>query len=102
MRGLALALLLLLALTRAVLAADPTPAVAAVAAYAGPDRAERLAAGARKEGELMLYSSLTQEDQLKLAADFKSRYGVTLNFWRGSAPNILRRVTGETRAGRFE
>jgi iron(III) transport system substrate-binding protein len=50
----------------------------------------------------MLYSSLTQDDQLRLAADFKSRYGVTLKFWRGSQAHILQRVLTETRGGRFE
>lgn len=86
----------------AALAADPTPGVLAVTAYKGADRTERLIAGARKEGELMLYSSLTQDDQLKLAADFKSRYGVTLKFWRGSQSHILQRVLAETRGGRFD
>src|SRR5256885_12174448 len=28
----------------------------------------------------------------RLAADFKSRYGVALKFWRGSQTNILQRV----------
>ena len=81
---------------------EPTPGVAAVAAYSGPDRTARLIAGAKKEGELMLYSSLTQDDQLKLVADFRRRYGVTVKFWRGSQAHILQRVLSETRGGRFE
>ena len=81
---------------------EPTPAVAAVTAYSGPDRTARLVASAKKEGELMLYSSLTQDDQLKLVADFKRRYGVTVKFWRGSQAHILQRATSETRGGRFE
>jgi iron(III) transport system substrate-binding protein len=89
-------------LATGALAVEPTPGVAAVAAYSGGDRTGRLVAGAKKEGELMLYSSLTQDDQLKLAADFKARYGVTLKFWRASNSNILQRVLGETRGGRFE
>jgi iron(III) transport system substrate-binding protein len=81
---------------------EPTPGVAAVAAYSGPDRTARLIAGAKKEGELMLYSSLTQDDQLKLVADFKRRYGITVRFWRGSQAHILQRALSETRGGRFE
>jgi iron(III) transport system substrate-binding protein len=50
----------------------------------------------------MLYSSLTQEDQLRIAEDFKRRYGITVKFWRGSQAHILQRVTSETRGGRFE
>ena len=86
----------------AAFAAEPLPGVLAVAAYSGPDRTERLIAGAKKEGEVMIYSSLTPDDQLRLASDFKRRYGVTLRFWRGSQTNILQRVLTETRGGRFE
>src|SRR5258708_1343396 len=50
----------------------------------------------------MLYSSLTQDDQLKLVSDFKRRYAVTVKFWRGSQAHILQRVLSETRGGRFE
>ena len=84
------------------LAVEPSAGIAAVAAYSGADRGERLLAGARREGELLLYSSLTQEDQLRLAADFKQRYGVAVKFWRGSQAHILQRATSEARAGRFE
>ncbi|MGE5616342.1 MAG: ABC transporter substrate-binding protein [Bacillota bacterium] len=83
-------------------AVDPTPGVAAIAADRGPDRTQRLIEGAKKEGELMVYSSLTPEDQIRLADDFRKRYGVTLKFWRGSQSNILQRVLGETKGGRFD
>ena len=86
----------------AALAVEPLPGVVAVASYKGPERAQRLLQGAKKEGELMLYSSLTQDDQLRLGADFKQRYGVALRFWRGSQTHILQRVLTETRGGRFE
>jgi iron(III) transport system substrate-binding protein len=97
-------LLAALACSFAVAAAaiEPSAGVAAVAAYRGAERTQKLIAGARKEGELMLYSSLTQEDQLRLAEDFRKRYGVTLKFWRGSQAHILQRATSEARAGRFE
>src|SRR5690348_1369834 len=85
----------------AALAVDPTPQVAAVAAYTGPDRTQRLIEGAKKEGELLVYSSITPNDQIKLAEDFKKRYGVTLRFWRGSQSNILTRVQGEARGGKY-
>lgn len=83
-------------------AVDPSPGIGAVVNLRGADRTERLIAGAKKEGELMLYSSLTQEDQLRIAEDFKKRYGVTVKFWRGSQAHILQRVLGETRGGRFD
>lgn len=96
------ALLLVALIASAAFAVEPTPAVVAAAASRGADRTQKLIAGAQREGELMLYSSLTQEDQLRLAADFKKRYGVTLKFWRGSQAHILQRVVTETRGGRFE
>jgi len=91
-----------LAAAGASFAVEPTRGVSAVASYSGLDRTERLVAAAKKEGELMLYSSLTQDDQLKLVADFKRRYAVTAKFWRGSQAHILQRVLSETRGGRFE
>ena len=95
-------ILLGLAVAPASFAVEPTPGVLAVASYTGADRTERLIAAAKREGELMLYSSLTQDDQLKLVAAFRRRYGVTVKFWRGSQAHILQRVLSETRGGRFE
>jgi len=95
-------ILLGLAVAPASFAVEPTRGVLAVASYTGADRTERLIGAAKREGELMLYSSLTQDDQLKLVADFRRRYGVTVTFWRGSQAHILQRVLSETRGGRFE
>ena len=95
-------ILLGLAVAPASFAVGPTPGVLAVASYTGADRTERLIGAAKREGELMLYSSLTQDDQLKLVADFRRRYGVTVKFWRGSQARILQRVLSETRGDRFE
>lgn len=92
---------LLSAVASEALAVDPTPEVAAVAAYTGPDRTQRLIEGTKKEGELLVYSSITPGDQIKLADDFRKRYGVTLRFWRGSQSNILTRVQGEARGGKY-
>src|SRR5204862_6925524 len=95
-------LLLGLAVAPASFAVEPTPGVLAVASYTGADRTERLIGAAKREGELMLYSSLTQDDQLKLVAAFRRRYGVSVKFWRGSQAHIVQRVLSETRGGRFE
>ena len=74
-------------------AVEPLPGVAAVAAYGGTERTARLIAGAKKEGELMIYSSLTPDDQLRLAADFKSRYGVAVR--TGHTHSTGRVIAGE-------
>ena len=89
-------------LSAAAFAVEPLPGVLAVAGYSGPDRTQKLIAGAKREGELMIYSSLTPPDQLRLVEDFRRKYGVTLKFWRGSQTNILQRVITETRGGRYE
>ena len=99
-RCLSLALLCA-ALSTPVPAVEPSAEVAAVAALRGPERTAKLVAGAKKEGELMVYSSLTPGDQIRLAEDFKARYGVTIRFWRGSQSNIISRVMSETGGGRY-
>lgn len=75
------------------------------AGLAGLDPAERnarLAEGARREGGLTLYTSLTQEDMAALNGAFERRYGVKVKMWRASGDKVLQRVLAEQRAGRFE
>src|SRR5258706_13520314 len=91
--------LLVLAAAASSFAIEPSPAVVAVASYAGADRTERLIAGARKEGELMLYSSLTQDDQLRIAAEFQRRYGLSGKLQRGRHGDILSRLMNDTPCG---
>jgi iron(III) transport system substrate-binding protein len=75
----------------AELARDPSPA-----------RDARVLEGARREGELNLYTSLTAASAAKVKADFERRYGVRVNLWRASSENILQRVTTESRGGHAE
>jgi len=96
LRRLAAIVLLGMALPSA--AADGT--IAALALDASPGRDGRLLDGARREGELTLYTSLTAATAAKVKADFERRYGVRVSLWRASSENILQRVTTEARAGR--
>src|SRR5690349_13372593 len=73
-----------------------------IAAYAGADRAERLLAGARREGTLTLYSSAPVEDTGALTAAFERKYGVKVRLWRGGSEAILTRALNESRSGRAE
>ncbi len=84
--------------------ASPAPAqtVAELAAYAGPDRTQRLIEGARKENALMIYSSMTTADMGALISAFQAKYGVKVQHWRGSSEDIRNRVTREYAAGRYE
>ena len=86
----------------AVLAASDPAAVSAVAQYSGADRTQRLIDGARKEGELTLYSSLTAEDLADLNGAFEKKYGVKVKLWRAASDTILQRTLTEAKAGRFD
>jgi iron(III) transport system substrate-binding protein len=77
-------------------------AFAQVAQYDKPDRERFLAEGAKKEGELMLYTSLVPEDLAALGAAFERKYGVKLLSWRANSEKVLQRALTEARAGRHE
>jgi iron(III) transport system substrate-binding protein len=76
--------------------------LAELAMYSGPDRMERLTAGAKKEGLLNVYSSIQADDTRILTGAFAKKYGVKLQFWRASSESILQRTLIEQRAGRYE
>ncbi len=53
---------------------DGVPSVADLGRYAGPDRTERLIAGARREGTVAVYTSAAVEDMSILTAAFEKKY----------------------------
>jgi iron(III) transport system substrate-binding protein len=76
--------------------------VAALAGYQGADRIARLAEGARREGELTLYTSLTVDDMAALNPVFEKKYGVKVRMWRAGADKVLQRALTEAQGGRAE
>lgn len=68
--------------------------------YQGADRMQRLVAGARKEGQVVFYSTMTVQDGKTLGAAFERKYGVRLLHWRASAEKIVQRTLAEARAGK--
>ncbi len=82
--------------------AQATPTLAELATYSGPDRTARLIAGAKKEGVINIYSSITVDDMKVISAGFEKKYGVKLQAWRASSESILQRAVVEARGGRFE
>jgi iron(III) transport system substrate-binding protein len=76
--------------------------LAEIASYSGPDRMEKLIAGAKKEGAVNVYTSETVDDIGALTTAFERKYGVKLNIWRGSSEDILQRGVVEARGGRFD
>jgi iron(III) transport system substrate-binding protein len=79
-----------------------SPSLAELAAYAGPDRTQRLLAGAKKEGAVNIYSSMTVDDMKIIGSGFEKKYGIKLQAWRASSEDILQRVLIEARGGRSE
>jgi iron(III) transport system substrate-binding protein len=74
--------------------------VAELAAYDRPDREQKLLAGAKKEGELQIYTSAQSDDMGALVAAFEKKYGVKVTMWRSSSEKVLQRFVQEARAGR--
>jgi iron(III) transport system substrate-binding protein len=75
---------------------------AEIANDTAPDRAERLIAGAKREGTLTIYTSARVDDMAQLGAAFEKKYGVKLRVWRASSENIVQRGVIEARGGRFD
>src|SRR5712692_4097811 len=70
--------------------------------YQGADRDRRLVETAKKEGKLVLYSTLTVKDSNSLIGAFEKKYGIKVTFWRAGQDKIVQRVLTEARAGRHE
>jgi iron(III) transport system substrate-binding protein len=79
--------------------AQPSGA-AALATYQGADRERLLIDGAKREGALMLYSSMQVDSIVPLQKAFEAKYGVRIRIWRGSGKDILGRVVAEAAANR--
>src|SRR5713101_6535488 len=78
----------------------PNATAADVGLYAGPDRLQRLIAGARTEGELNLYTSAQSDDMGLLVGAYEKKYAVKVNVWRASSEKVLQRAVAEARANR--
>jgi len=95
------ALLIALSLAGHALGQSARPQTAAeLARYLGADRERLLYDGAKKEGKLVWYTSLTSYKQI--AQSFEARYpGVTVEPYRASAVNLATRTLGEAQARRY-
>ena len=77
--------------------------VAPALALAQPaDPSAALVPAAKKEGEVVVYTSLISEDLTALSAAFEKKYGVKVKGWRASSEKVLQRVVAEARARRSE
>lgn len=69
--------------------------------YRGADRDQRLLENARKEGSVVLYTSLATTESRPLAAAFEKKYGIKVELWRAISDKIVQRTVTEGRARRF-
>jgi iron(III) transport system substrate-binding protein len=69
--------------------------------YQGADRDQRVLAGAKKEGRVVVYTSLNTKDSVPIVEVFEKKYGVKVDLWRSSSEKVLQRAVTEARAGRY-
>ena len=67
----------------------------------GAERQGRILAGAKREGTVVIYTSLNTQDSGPLTTAFEKRYGVKAQLWRSSSERVVQRAVTEARAGRF-
>jgi len=69
--------------------------------YRGADREQRLLDNARKEGSLVLYTSLAPSESGPLGQAFEKKTGVKVEIFRTISEKIVQRAVTEARARRF-
>jgi ABC-type glycerol-3-phosphate transport system substrate-binding protein len=80
-------------------AAAQTKSVADLANYRGADREEMLKSGAKKEGKLVWYTSLTAHRDI--ANIFEAKYpGIKVETYRAGPNDLTRRLLSEAQARR--
>jgi iron(III) transport system substrate-binding protein len=101
-RFLVLALALIAAGCGSSAPADSTFAATAadLGLYEGPDRLEKLIEGAKREGELTIYTSAQSNDLGVVVEAYEKKYGLTASVWRAGSEAVLNRAVQEARAGR--
>nr|MDP2192141.1 extracellular solute-binding protein [Rhodoferax sp.] len=74
--------------------------MAELAQYEGADRLQRLIDGAKKEGNLSIYTSAQTDDMGALVAGFEKKYGIKVSMWRAGSEKVLLRAVTEARGNR--
>ena len=61
-----------------------------------------IAAAARKEGTLTLYTTIAEKDLPTLVTPFEAKYGVKVIVWRAGTDKVLQRTVAEAAAKRYD
>jgi iron(III) transport system substrate-binding protein len=72
-----------------------------LATYSGPDRLDKIVAGAKKEGSLSLYTTIAEKDLPILVKPFEAKYGVKVTVWRAGTDHVLQRAVAEASAKKY-
>ena len=90
---------ILLLISFAPVASAQTKSIAELANYRGADREEVLKAGARKEGKIVWYTSLTAHRDI--ASVFEAKYpGIKVETYRAGSTDLTRRLLTEAQSRR--
>jgi iron(III) transport system substrate-binding protein len=82
--------------------AAPPMSVAEIAVYRGPDRQAVLEAGARREGALMLYTSMDLEESQPILEVFRKKYPfVRGEVYRASGEDVAQKIITEYRGRKY-
>jgi ABC-type Fe3+ transport system substrate-binding protein len=92
----------LFAMMVAALAPSFAAPATGMATYNGADRNQRILEGAKREGKVVFYSGMIENQALRPMADaFKKKYPfVTVDYWRGDSRALVQKALTERRAGR--
>jgi iron(III) transport system substrate-binding protein len=78
------------------------PASAEMAAYNKPDREKFLYEGAKREGKVLWYTSLTGGPNQEIPKAFEAKYpGIKADVYRGDSDAIIQKVLQEAQAKRY-
>ena len=81
--------------------AQPVPAKNdTVYLYNGADREQKLVQEAKREGTLVLYTSLAPTESTPLGKAFEKKYAIKVEIWRAVSEKIVQRVVTEGHAKR--
>jgi iron(III) transport system substrate-binding protein len=81
---------------------EPPPAPGGQGEYDGEGRTAAIAAAARKEGSLTLYTTIAEKDLSTLVTPFEQKYGVDVVIWRAGTDKVLQRTVAEAAANRHD
>ena len=69
--------------------------------YRGADRDQRLLENARREGVIVIYTSLAPSESVPLTQSFEKKHGIKVELWRSASEKVTQRTITEARARRF-